>query len=83
MKKKNVAHPLPVAHQSLLQDFPVRVCGFMGSQSPAGGLRMADVAVCTIEKANSLVNRLLESGDEGWGGGMMRNAKVEEREKKG
>lgn len=46
---------------------PVRVHGFMGSQAPAGGLKRADIAICTIEKANSLINRLLESKDEeGW-----------------
>lgn len=32
----------------------------MGSHSPAGGLHGVDIAVCTIEKANSLVNRLLQ-----------------------
>ena len=32
----------------------------MGSHSPAGGLHRLDVAVCTIEKGNGLVNRLME-----------------------
>ena len=43
--------------QNLLKDVHVRVCGFMGSQSPPGGIKRADIAVCTIEKANSLINR--------------------------
>ena len=48
--------------QSVLRDAGIRVEGFMGSQSPAGGLKSTDIAVATIEKANSLVNRLLEEG---------------------
>ena len=34
----------------------------MGSQSPPGGMKRADIAICTIEKANSIVNRMLEDG---------------------
>ena len=46
--------------QSLYQDAGVRVDGYMGSSNPSGGFTAVDVAVCTIEKANSLINRLLE-----------------------
>ena len=48
--------------QSLLREAGLRVEGFMGSQSPAGGLKTTDIGVATIEKANSLVNRLMEEG---------------------
>jgi len=37
----------------------------MGSTSAAGGFKTLDVAVCTIEKANSLINRLIEEDSMG------------------
>ena len=44
----------------MFEEAGVRVEGYMGSTSAAGGFASLDVAVCTIEKANSLVNRLIE-----------------------
>lgn len=38
----------------------LRVEGFFGGYNPPGGFESIDLAVCTIEKANSIVNRLLE-----------------------
>lgn len=38
----------------------LRVEGFFGGYHPPGGFESIDLAVCTIEKANSIVNRLLE-----------------------
>ncbi|XP_073523632.1 DNA polymerase theta-like isoform X2 [Phyllobates terribilis] len=46
--------------QNLFQEVGVRVGGYMGGSTPAGGFTSLDVAVCTIEKANGLVNRLIE-----------------------
>lgn len=46
--------------QGIFKPVGVRVGGFMGGQAPPGGFAAVDVAICTIEKANSLVNRLLE-----------------------
>ena len=46
--------------QRLYQEAGVRVEGYMGSHAPPGGFVSVDIAVCTIEKANSLLNRLLE-----------------------
>uniref|UniRef100_A0A4W3GYT0 DNA polymerase theta n=1 Tax=Callorhinchus milii TaxID=7868 RepID=A0A4W3GYT0_CALMI len=46
--------------QNIFQEVGVRVEGYMGSMSPAGGFSSLDVAVCTIEKANGLINRIIE-----------------------
>ncbi|NXL77581.1 DPOLQ polymerase, partial [Leptocoma aspasia] len=46
--------------QTLFQEVDVRVEGYMGSMAPAGRFSAVDVAVCTIEKANGLINRLIE-----------------------
>ncbi|XP_062540713.1 DNA polymerase theta [Armigeres subalbatus] len=46
--------------QEILAPAGIRVEGFFGGHNPPGGFDSVDVAVCTIEKANSIVNRLLE-----------------------
>ncbi|XP_046723327.1 DNA polymerase theta isoform X2 [Silurus meridionalis] len=46
--------------QNVFQEAGVRVEGYMGSTSASGGFSALDVAVCTIEKANGLINRLIE-----------------------
>ena len=46
--------------QSMFEPVGIKVGGFMGGHAPQGGLAAVDVAICTIEKANSLVNRVLE-----------------------
>lgn len=48
--------------KTLTEDIGIRVESFAGSCSPPGGLKNCDLAICTIEKANSLVNRLIEEG---------------------
>ena len=49
--------------QKLFGCVNVKTGGFIGGQSPAGGLASVDIAVCTIEKANNIVNQLLEKGE--------------------
>ncbi|CAG9863608.1 unnamed protein product [Phyllotreta striolata] len=46
--------------QNLLEGIGIRVDGFMGSYHPPGGFKSLQLAICTIEKANSLINRLME-----------------------
>lgn len=46
--------------QDILGSSGIRVEGFMGSYNPPGGFTAVQVAICTIEKANSIINRLLE-----------------------
>ncbi|KAL3883562.1 hypothetical protein ACJMK2_029814 [Sinanodonta woodiana] len=46
--------------QQLYQDAGIRVGGYMSHHAPSGGFSSVDVAVCTIEKGNGLINRMLE-----------------------
>lgn len=44
----------------MLRSSGIRVEGFFGGYTAPGGFESADIAICTIEKANAIVNRLLE-----------------------
>lgn len=46
--------------QDILNTNGIRVEGFMGSYNPPGGIQKVQVAICTMEKANNLINRMLE-----------------------
>ncbi|XP_077740566.1 DNA polymerase theta isoform X2 [Canis aureus] len=46
--------------QSLFQEIGINVDGYLGSTSPTGHFSSLDIAVCTIERANGLINRLIE-----------------------
>ncbi|KAI3522458.1 hypothetical protein L1887_00239 [Cichorium endivia] len=48
--------------EALLEPLGKRVCSYYGSQGGGTLPKDTSVAVCTIEKANSLLNRLLEEG---------------------
>ncbi len=37
--------------------------GYIGTMNPPGGIMCWDVAVCTMEKANGLINRMIEDGN--------------------
>ncbi|KAM7542357.1 hypothetical protein Aperf_G00000006733 [Anoplocephala perfoliata] len=56
----SVSREKMVSLQRIFEPLGVRVGGFMGGSSPAGGLASVRIAVCTIEKANNLINRLVE-----------------------
>uniref|UniRef100_A0A670ZD39 DNA polymerase theta n=1 Tax=Pseudonaja textilis TaxID=8673 RepID=A0A670ZD39_PSETE len=46
--------------QAMFQEEGVQVEGYIGSMSPSVPFSALDVAVCTIERANGLVNRLID-----------------------
>lgn len=47
--------------KEILSSTSLRVDGFFGGYSTASTFEKVDVAICTIEKANSIINRLLEN----------------------
>lgn len=51
------------AVQDLLRSSGIRVEGFFGGHTAPGGFENTDIAICTIEKANAIVNRLLEQNN--------------------
>lgn len=44
----------------MLSSNGIRVEGYMGGHTPSIAFQQVHVAVCTIEKANSLINRMME-----------------------
>ncbi|KAJ6658252.1 hypothetical protein lerEdw1_020524 [Lerista edwardsae] len=54
------AHYIKGSQNDMFQEAGVHVEGYMGSTSPAVSFSALDVAVCTIERANGLINRLME-----------------------
>ena len=56
----SIAHEKSNYLRSIFEPNGVKVGGFMGRQSPQGGFAAVDIAICTIEKANSLLNQLLK-----------------------
>lgn len=59
-KKKTKKNNVPKIVQDMLRSSGVRVEGFFGGYTAPGGFESVDIAVCTIEKANSITNKLLE-----------------------
>ncbi len=48
--------------KQLLRRMGIRIDSFAGNSNPRGGFDQVDVAVCTIEKANNMINRFAVAG---------------------
>ena len=51
--------------KGILEGTGLRIGGFFGTKGPPGGISKVDVAVCTIEKGNGIVNRMIEKEELG------------------
>jgi len=56
----SLANEKVTALEYMLKYSKLQVAGFMGNSLPNGRFPGADIAVCTIEKANNIINRLIE-----------------------
>jgi DNA polymerase theta len=56
----SIVHEKTNYFRGMFEEVGVKIGGFAGNQSPQGGLSGVDMAICTIEKANSLINHTLE-----------------------
>ena len=49
--------------RSVFEIIGLQIDGYIGGLSPSGGFSSVDVAICTIEKANALINRLIDENE--------------------
>ena len=56
----SVAREKMFALKSLCEGTGLNVDGYMSGHRPPGGVSKVDIVVCTIEKANNIINRLIE-----------------------
>ena len=55
----SICHEKTQFFQQIFRGTDVNVCGFMGSQAPQMSLKRIHLAICTIEKASSMLNHLI------------------------
>ena len=59
----SLANEKVTALETMLKYTSLQVGGFMGNSLPSGRFPAVNIAVCTIEKANNIINRLIEEGN--------------------
>ncbi|CAL1266804.1 unnamed protein product [Larinioides sclopetarius] len=57
---KTLVAEILMLKKEMFQNAGIVVDGYMGAHNPPGGFKAVDIAICTIEKANNLINRLME-----------------------